>query len=126
MPEVLAQWTARLTLDETGSISPNDLGIEPPTSLHRALLRRVVHVHETESLGEPVGPLEVVEQGPGEVPAEVYTLPQRRVHGAQVVSQVPGAEWIVDQIFTRRRIVEGRSVLRDVEGNRPVALRHPE
>src|SRR5919202_1643356 len=56
---------------ERGAVRADDVGVVSPARLDRAPLRLVVDVDEAEALREAVGPLEVVEQRPGEVAAHV-------------------------------------------------------
>ena len=77
--------------------------VEPRARLRRALLRREVDVHDAEALRVAEAPLEVVEQRPGEVAAQVDALPRsRRARRARCVAQVGDAQRIVDAAVRRR------------------------
>src|SRR5690606_30393134 len=71
---------------------PLDQPRHPPSAvLDGAHLRVVVDVHDPEALAVSVAPLEVVEQRPHEVAAQVDTLAHRPVGGGEVASQVVDA-----------------------------------
>ncbi len=81
---------------ERGAVRRDHSRIEMRARLRRALQRLVVDVHQAEALGEAVGPFEVVEQRPGEVAADVGALPDRVVHGAQMLAQVVDTQRIFE------------------------------
>ena len=54
-------------------------------------------MHQAESFGEAVRPFEVVEQRPREVAADVRTLANRVVNGAQMLAQVVDTQRIVER-----------------------------
>jgi hypothetical protein len=84
-------------------------------------------VDDAEALRVAEAPLEVVEQRPGEVAAEIRPLSDGIVGRAQVHLVVRDTQRIVDAAVDRlRRIVEGCAVLGDVERQPSISLRHPE
>ena len=95
----------------------DDLGVERALVLGVRCWRLVVDVDDAEALRVPEAPLEVVEQRPGEVAAQVDALLRsRRATARRCVAQVVDAQRIVDAaVARRRRIVEGGAVLGDVE-----------
>src|SRR6202035_28889 len=81
-----------------------------------------VDVDDAEALGEAQAPLQVVEERPGEVAADVDAQGDGPADGLDVLAEVVDAERIVDLAADRRRrVVEGGAVLGDVEGRRTVA-----
>src|SRR5207253_1702960 len=70
---------------QSSTFATNYFGVVPARRLDRALLRRIIDVHQTKSLGVAERPLVVVEQRPGEVAAQIDALPHRAVRGAQVL-----------------------------------------
>src|SRR5439155_390475 len=109
------------------AVSADHVGVEPGARLERPLLGGEVHVDDPEPLGVALTPLEIVEQRPGEVPAEVDALFQGGVRGAQVIPVVLDPQRIGDvaRPGLERRIVECGPVLGDVERHRAVPLPHP-
>src|SRR6478672_4987106 len=100
---------------------PDHLRVEPRARLRRPLLRLVVDVHDAEALRVAEAPLVVVEQRPGEVAPQVYTLTERRVRRAQVRAIIRDAQRIVDATFDRlRRVIERGTILGEVERDTPV------
>ena len=86
---------------ERRAVGRDHAGIELRARFRRALERAVVDVDETETLGEAVGPFEVVEQRPGEVTADVGALLDRVMHGTQMRSEVVDTQRIVDEVADR-------------------------
>src|SRR5918999_2668482 len=114
-------------VEERRTIGADHVGIEPRARLQCPLERVVVDVHEAKPLRVSEAPLEVVEQRPGEVAAQVDTLPQGEERGTKVLAVVPDAERIVNtSVDRRRRVTERRTVLGDVERDVSVALAYPE
>src|SRR5690606_30522220 len=99
---------------------------EARARLGRALLRLEVHVYDAEALRVAVGPLEVVQQRPGEVAAHVHALAHGLVHRAQVLPQVGDALRVVHAALRRHgRVGERGAVLGDVDRYAAVALADP-
>src|SRR5215208_485192 len=118
--------TARAAMSEIRAVGADDLGVEAGARLGGALLGGEVDVDDAEALGVAVAPLEVVEEGPGEVAAEVDAGLDRAAGGAQVVAVVGDAQRVVDRAAVGRgRVVEGGAVLGDVERDAAVAARDP-
>src|SRR5215472_1280294 len=63
-------------------------GVVLAAALEDPLLRGEVDEGQPESLGIPLGPLEVIQQRPGEVAADVRPVGDRVQHRAQVTPQV--------------------------------------
>src|SRR5262249_44374690 len=81
-------------------------------SLGDPLLRRIVDVDQPEALPVPPLPLEVVEQRPNEVAANVDTLGTCIVDRLDVALQVVETPLVVDSVALDM-VVEGRAVLGD-------------
>src|SRR5689334_21825096 len=96
-------------------VGPDDVRVPVPAPLHRAPLRLVVDVHEAEALVVAIGPLEVVEQRPGEVSGEGDALAGRRGTGGEVLLQVPRALGAVDGAVGAHDVGIGGAVLGDVQ-----------
>src|SRR5437879_5562298 len=62
---------ARTRLSQRPATRSRHLAVKHPAPLDRPLLARVVHVHDAEPLRVPLRPLEVVEQRPDEVAAQI-------------------------------------------------------
>src|SRR5690348_7384915 len=107
-------------------MAPDHLGVEPRARLWRPLLGRIIDVHDAEALRVAEAPFVVVEERPGVVSAQIDTLTERGVRGAEVRFIVADAKGILDATVDRLRwIVERRPVLGDVKGNASVAISHP-
>src|SRR5690606_14671284 len=78
-----------------------------------ALTGGVVDVDEAEALGVAVGPFEVVQQRPREVPADVGARLDGPFHGGDVVAQVRDAPLVADAAVAVHRVVERGAVLGD-------------
>src|SRR5688572_1140920 len=88
------------------------LGIRAGAGFRGATLGLEVHVHEAEPLGEPVRPLQVVEQRPGEIPPDVHAHLYRRRHGLEVAAQVLHPQRVVaGAVCQGGRVVESGPVL---------------
>ncbi len=85
----------------------------------------VVHVHQAEPLRVAVGPLEVVQQRPGEVAAHVRAPLPRRRHRGDVRGQVRRAVRVGHVAGRVRLVVERRAVLGDHHRHARVVLRQP-
>ncbi|CAK7284686.1 hypothetical protein SGPA1_30559 [Streptomyces misionensis JCM 4497] len=99
----------------TSSLRPQDVPEPPVRRLRGALQRVVVHVHQPEAARVPLGPLEVVQQGPDEVAAHVHARLQRGVQGTQMGVQVGDALLVVQALV-------GAAVLGDDDRRQPVAV----
>src|SRR5262249_61370248 len=84
--------------------------------LDRALLRGEVHGHEAEPEREAAAPLEIVQQGPGEVAAHIDALPHRLAERQQVLAVVADAQRVVDATRRDRREGGGGAPRRGVRG----------
>src|ERR1043165_1510584 len=105
----------------------DEVAVKKRAPLRRPLLRRKVHVHDPDPLRVAVAPLEVLEQRPDEVAADVDARRHRARQRREVLAQVVDAERILDQVADRRRrVVERRAVFGDVERHRAVAVAEPQ
>src|SRR3954454_5175443 len=91
------------TLELTVSADP--VGVPPAARLHRAGLGGVVDVHDAEALPVAMGPLEVVQQGPDEVPPQRHSRGECRRAAVDVSSQVGGSFLVVDLAIRGRLVV---------------------
>src|SRR6266487_5329172 len=66
-------------------VGPDDVGVAVASVLDDPLLRRVVDVDQAEAGFVAVRPLEIVEQGPGEVPGERHAA----LHGPAARREMP-------------------------------------
>jgi len=80
---------------------------------------------ETELLLEAEAPLEIVQQGPGEVARQGHAVRDGAVGGLQMVAQVGDASGIGDPSVLGRRVGEGGAVLGDVDRLRRVVAVDP-
>src|SRR5690606_878820 len=113
-------------LEQRPAVAVDDVRVEARARLGRALLRLEVHVHDAEALRVAIGPLEVVQQRPGEVAAHVHALVHGLVEHAQVLAQVGDALRVVDAALGRHgRVGERGAVLGDVDRHVAVALADP-
>ena len=90
----------------------------------RPPLRLVVDVDQAEPLRVALGPLEVVQQRPVEVPAQVDARLDRVVRGPQVGVEERDAVGVDDVTAVADDVRVGRAVLRDVQRHLPVAAVH--
>src|SRR5436309_9751930 len=105
--------------------SADDFPIEERAPLQGAPLGREIHLHDAEALRVAVLPLEVVEQRPREVAAQVDSLPDRPVRRLEVPAVVLDTARVLDHSFrTRSRICQGGAVLGDMERDLAVTLAH--
>src|SRR4026209_2618728 len=89
------------------SVRSDDSGVVLPAGLDRALLCVVVHVHDPEPTRVSMAPLEVVEERPHVVAAQLHPLTHRFACRVQMVAEVSDSQRIVDApIHGRRRIIE--------------------
>src|SRR5216117_319065 len=106
--------------------SPDDFPIEERTPLQGASLGREIHLHDAEALRVAVLPLEVVEERPREVAAQVDSLPDRPVRRLEVPAVVLDTARVLDYASgIGSRIGQRGAVLGDVERDLAVALSHP-
>src|SRR5689334_16977804 len=111
---------------ESSSVRRDYSRIKSAAVLHRAYLRVVVHMHDSETLRIPVAPLVVIQEGPGEVSAHVDALLNCVVYGPQMTAEVVDSERILNSpVDRRRRICESRSIFRDVDREVTVSVLHP-
>src|SRR5205085_6703651 len=93
----------------------------PYTTLFRS------DVHDAEALRVAERPLEVIEQRPHEVAAQVHSLLRGRTRRLEVLAQVRDAQRILEAVARDRRgIEEGRAVLGHIERHLAIALSDPE
>ena len=112
---------------ESSPLRTNHLRIVPTTRFDRSLLRFVVHVNDSETPRIAVTPLEVVEQRPDEVAAEVHPLLHCITCCPQMSTQIFDTKWIADSPVERdRRIIKSRPIFGDVERHVSVTLFHPD
>src|SRR3954462_1549393 len=64
---------SRTTINSLQTVAADHLGVPARAVLRHPLLRRVVHVHDAEALGVPLGPFKVVHQRPHKVSPKVNT-----------------------------------------------------
>src|SRR5438270_2075647 len=74
--------------------------------LRHSLQRTIVHIDDTESHPVAVGPLEVVQQGPDEVPGERYTFGNRTAGRIEIPLEVLLALWIVHRAVMHPHIAK--------------------
>src|SRR3990170_6616259 len=96
-----------------GSRSTHHLRVPARALLRRPSLGREVHVDQPESLRVPLGPLEVVEQGPDEEACQRNPRLERGVGGQHVLSDERDAFWVNHVPVRIHRAGERRAVLRD-------------
>src|SRR5215210_2041610 len=115
------------SLRKNGPAGFDHLGVKSSARLGRTALGFEINVNDAEALRIPVAPLEVVEQGPGEVTTQVDALPHRLAGGREVRPQIAHAERIGQLVpLDRRGIVEGGSVFGDIERNVAVPRLDPD
>src|SRR5215212_2215291 len=100
----------------------DDLSVPACARLGDAPLGAVVHEDDAEALGIALGPLEVVQQRPHHVAAEVHTLLHRVVGGAEVGVEVGDPLLVVHLALRIDVVVDGTSVLCNVDGDVHVLL----
>src|SRR3954454_24150672 len=96
-------------------VCPRDLRVPARAVLGGALEGLEVDVDEPEALGVAEGPLEVVQQRPHEVAAQVDALADRAVGRAEVPVEVLDADRVVDLAVVALLVGDGGAVLGDVE-----------
>src|SRR3954466_5471416 len=84
----------------------DEVAVPERAALGHAPLGRVVHVDEAEALGVAVLPLEVVENPPGEVAADVDAVGDRPRQRAQVRLQVVDARRVFERPVDHRPVLE--------------------
>src|SRR3954447_4004067 len=97
------------------SVRADDVRVPVSGALDRALLCAVVDVDQAEALVVAVGPLEVVQQGPGEVAGQRGALAGGRGAGGEVALQVVLAFGVVDRAVRAYDVGVRGAVLGDVQ-----------
>src|SRR5215210_1779041 len=105
-------------------ILARDSGVPTPASFDDSLLGRVVDVDHPEALPVAPCPLEVIEQGPDEIPAERHAVSDRAVGLQQMLMQERLALWVID-LPIRDDIVARGAVFGDQEPARAVIVADP-
>src|SRR5208282_6226614 len=72
----------RILVADGRAVSSNNFGIEPSARLGRPPLGCIVHMHDAKTHAVAQCPLEVVQQRPYEIPADVHALCNDVAHGA--------------------------------------------
>src|SRR6266542_4221485 len=133
LADLLRAWFGRLCGCGSGGFGRPALlaGLEPSTRDHVAVparavledpaLGREVDVHQTEAPGVALVPLEVVEQRPDEVAAQVDALLQRLMGGAEMPLEETDAVGVVHVALRVGVVVEGSPVLGHHQRDRPAA-----
>src|SRR5512135_93529 len=97
-------------------VLPHDLRVPSGRELGGTRLRRVIDVDDAESLAVALGPLEVVQERPEEIAAQVEAFGHGAVERDQIIAQVLAAVEVEDRAAGGDLVVEGRAILGDVEG----------
>src|SRR3954470_13917729 len=84
-----------------------------------------VDMDDAEALVVALLPFEVVQQRPHAIAAHVDAVGHRTGHGREVALQIGGPLGVLDVPVGGRRVVEGRAVLGDVDGQRLVVAAQP-
>src|SRR5262245_9893384 len=93
----------------------DDLGVEARAVFWRSDLRLEIHMHDAEALRVAEGPLEIVQERPDKVSAQIDPARNRGMNRPDVLVEIVHSKWIRDVIVLRpRRIEERRAVLGDV------------
>src|SRR5829696_5475558 len=98
------------------SVAPDDLRVPAGARLGDAPLRSVLHEHDTEPLGVPFGPLEVIQERPHHVTAQVDAPIHRLVGCPEVGVQIRDALLVVHVALGVNVVVDGTPVLGYVDG----------
>src|ERR671912_211475 len=98
------------------SVAPDDLRVPAGARLGDAQLRSVFHEHDTEPLGVPFGPLEVIQERPHHVTAQVDAPIHRLVGCPEVSVQVGDALLVVHVALGVYVVADGTPVLGYVDG----------
>src|SRR5436190_19430293 len=105
----------------------DEVAVPERAALGRSALRREVDVHDPEAARVAVLPLEVVEQRPDVVAADVDAGGHGALDGRDVLAQVRDAIRVFDdRVPVERRIGEGRAVLGDHERDLAVVALEPQ
>src|SRR5690349_1375067 len=94
-------------------IRPNDLGVPLRGLLRRSGTGRVVAIHETKALPVPLGPLEVVDEGPVEVALDRDAGVHRALELEQVATREVDAERVLNAAVHADTVRAGDAVLGD-------------
>src|SRR5690606_29015936 len=105
--------------------TPDAFGIPESAVFGNSPLSLVVHVDQTETLAVTPGPLEIVQQRPGEVPLERNARLDGGVACAQVSVDVGHPVPVVDGAVLGEHVVEGGAVLRDDHWDARILLGDP-
>src|ERR1700674_1782217 len=76
----------------------DDLAIGEVALLRRTLLRREIDMHDAEAAFVALHPLEIVEEAPAEIAAQVGAVGARLQRGSDMAADVVGAERILDRV----------------------------
>src|SRR6266516_6095378 len=123
-PEPRRRWSAAQCRCRRGmaveAVAGDHLPIPVGAVLQHALLGGVVNVDQAEALGVALFPLEVVQQRPDEVAAQVHPGGDGALRRAEVAIQEADAVGIVDLALRVGVVVEGGAVLGDRQRHRRV------
>src|SRR3954447_12297213 len=104
--------TSANAIDATTHL-PNVIAVPERGPLQRPLLGLEVHAHDPEALRIAVLPLEVVQQRPRVVAADVHAVAHGLHQRRQVIAQERDARRVLDDPVDRPLVVERRAVLGD-------------
>src|SRR5215210_171834 len=98
-------------------VAPDDVRVPAGARFGDASLRSVLHEHDPEPFGVPLGPLEVIQERPDHVATQVDALLHRFVGGPEVGVEVRDALLIVHAALGVYVVVDGPTVLGHVDGH---------
>src|SRR5215211_7065376 len=101
-----------ISAERRRAVGLDDSGVEPSAVLDGSHLSLVIDVHDAKSSGIAVAPLVIVEQRPGEISSQIYTLSYRVVNRSHVRLEILNTKRVLDASIVRGRTIRpGRSVL---------------
>src|SRR5215210_5675409 len=108
------------------AIASYDAGVPAGARFGDAPLRSVLHEHYPEPFGVPFGPLEVVQERPHHVTAQIDALLYRLVGGPEVGVQVRDALLVVHVTLGVYVVAYGPAVLGHVDGHVSIVFLDPD
>src|SRR5215210_1776482 len=119
--------SSAIALSTSVCVLGDQVAVPERAALRRPPLGREVHRHDSEAARVAVLPLEVVEERPHVVGADVHSLGDRALEGGHVVAHIGEAPRVLDHVAAVERwVVEGGAVLGDHEGEVAVITLEPQ
>src|ERR1019366_6612963 len=107
--------SGRLGRGDRHAVRASHVGVPEGTALRDPALGAEIHEDDPEPLGVPLGPLEVVQERPDEVAAQVHPGTDGAPGGVQVAVQVADPLEVVDNALRGDVVMGGGAVLGDVQ-----------